>query len=89
MLVRKDQPDVLGNLTLVTSTFNQSVSNSAWSVKRPEFAEQSKLQLNVGLSASEVWNEQAIEQRARSLASVAARVWPSPEALLRSIPGTS
>jgi hypothetical protein len=79
----------LGNLTLVTSTFNQAVSNSGWSVKRPEFAKQSKLQLNVEISGSELWDEQAIEQRARSLSSVAARVWPSPEALLKRLLGAS
>ncbi len=66
----------LGNLTLVTPTFNQSVSNYAWSVKRPEFAQQSALQLNVPIATSEDWDEGHIEARATALAEVACCVWP-------------
>jgi hypothetical protein len=66
----------LGNLTLVTPTFNQSVSNSAWSVKRPELATQSALQLNVSISACDAWDEDRISERAASLAAVACRAWP-------------
>lgn len=66
----------LGNLTLVTSTFNQSVSNYAWTVKQPELATQSSLQLNVPVAASAEWNEQTIADRAAVLAEIACRVWP-------------
>jgi hypothetical protein len=72
----------LGNLTLVTSTFNQSVSNSAWHVKQPELFTHSKLQLNAGFADCANWDEAAIEQRGRQLASVATSVWPTPNALL-------
>jgi hypothetical protein len=73
----------LGNLTLVTATFNQSVSNFAWSVKRPELAAQSALQLNVPISASDAWDESCIAQRADTLAAAASRAWPH-RATLRS-----
>lgn len=68
----------MGNLTLVSSTFNQSVSNSAWSVKRPELAAQSSLQLNAPIAANEDWNEGRITERAADLATIACRVWPGP-----------
>jgi hypothetical protein len=66
----------IGNLTLVTSRFNQGVSNFAWEIKRPEFALQSSLQLNKPLASSECWDEASIQIRARQLAEVACRVWP-------------
>ncbi|NUU32663.1 DUF262 domain-containing protein [Arthrobacter sp. C9C5] len=66
----------IGNLTLVTSRFNQGVSNFGWDVKRPEFALQSSLQLNKPLASSESWDEASIQNRARHLAEVACRVWP-------------
>lgn len=66
----------IGNLTLVTSKFNQGVSNFAWDIKRPEFALQSGLQLNKPLASSQFWNEDSIQARARQLAGAACRVWP-------------
>jgi hypothetical protein len=66
-----------GNLTLVTSTFNQSVSNSGWALKRPEFQEQSKLQLNHTIASQDVWDADAILARGHQLAELAAKVWPA------------
>lgn len=66
----------IGNLTLVTSRFNQGVSNFGWDIKRPEFALQSSLQINKPLSSSECWDEASIQNRGRQLAEVACRVWP-------------
>jgi hypothetical protein len=66
----------IGNLTLVTSRFNQGVSNFGWDIKRPEFALQSSLQLNKPLASSDCWDEASIHTRARHLAEVACRVWP-------------
>ncbi|EHK82720.1 hypothetical protein AK37_14273 [Rhodococcus pyridinivorans AK37] len=71
----------IGNLTLVSPTFNVSVSNRGWQVKRPEFVAQSKLQLNVDVAASETWDEESIDRRAHALASAAVQVWPSAETL--------
>ena len=67
--------DRIGNLTLVTPTFNQNVSNLAWGVKAPELAAQSK-PLNGPIGAYAGWDESAITGRAAALAAVACRVWP-------------
>ncbi len=69
----------LGNLTLVTSSFNGSVSNLGWAAKRCEFAKQSALQLNKSIAVVDSWDESSIEARARQLVAVAVRVWPRPE----------
>lgn len=71
----------IGNLTLVTQHFNGSVSNLGWSAKQPEFAKQSSILLNIVIAAVPQWGEQAIEERAENLATVAARVWPSAAGL--------
>lgn len=68
----------IGNLTLVTQHFNGSVSNLGWAAKQPEFAKQSSIMLNVAVAAVEDWDEDAIDERARVLAAIAAKVWPSP-----------
>lgn len=65
----------IGNLTLVTGRFNQGVSNFGWEAKRPEFSLQSSLQLNKAVSASERWDESAIQDRSAQLAAAACRVW--------------
>lgn len=70
--------DRIGNLTLVTGTFNRSVSNRGWSAKRPEFEKQKSLVINYDIARSEEWDEDAIESRARSLAAAAIRLWPAP-----------
>lgn len=71
----------VGNLTLVTSTFNKGVSNHGWHAKRKEFTKQRSLMLNYDVAAADTWDEKQIEARAHRLAAVAARVWPNPEAL--------
>lgn len=76
----------IGNLTLVTQHFNGSVSNLGWADKQPEFAKQSSILLNVGIAAVPQWGEVSIEQRGSALAAVAARVWPSAEALGHVVP---
>jgi len=75
---RDDHVHRLGNLTLVTPSFNQSLSNSAWVEKRREFIEQSKVQLSTAIACCETWYEGAIRERGSALAGVACRVWPAP-----------
>lgn len=65
-----------GNLTLVTSSFNQAVSNAAWPVKRQEFERHAKLQLSQWIADRSAWDEDAIRERGEYLAEVAAQVWP-------------
>lgn len=73
--------DRIGNLTLVTGSFNRDVSNLAWSDKRPEFSRQRSLVINYAVADADHWDEAQIEERATSLAEIAVRVWPSPEVL--------
>ncbi|MGI8983687.1 MAG: HNH endonuclease family protein [Acidimicrobiales bacterium] len=54
----------IGNLTLVTGPLNIPMSNGPWADKRSALAEHSNIRLNAGLSALEVWDEDAIEKRA-------------------------
>jgi hypothetical protein len=65
-----------GNLTLVTGSFNASVSHSGWDVKQPEFARQSKLQINQSIAENSTWDLNAIIERGERLAALAAKVWP-------------
>lgn len=86
---RRRAVDRIGNLTLVTGSFNGSVSNLGWLVKRPEFEKQKSLVINYAVAQEEDWSERSIEERAKILAAGAVRLWPAPESLLspRSVPG--
>ncbi|RGA02443.1 DUF262 domain-containing protein [Microbispora triticiradicis] len=75
----------MGNLTLVTSDFNQGVSNQAWEVKKNELATHAKLQISAQFAGIQTWDAIAIEKRARSLATVSAFVWPSADQLLQKL----
>jgi len=68
----------LGNLTL--TGYNAEYSDRAFTEKRdmPGGFKQSPLRLNEGLGALAVWDEAAIQERARRLAALAANVWASP-----------
>lgn len=68
--------DRIGNLTLVTSAFNQGVSNLGWDQKRPELAAQSALQLNLPIATTEHWDEETITARGEALADIVCRIWP-------------
>lgn len=68
----------LGNLTLLTSTLNPTVSNSAWPVKRRELEKHSVLMLNRQVIKEPSWSEQEIRNRGEALFDVALRVWPRP-----------
>ena len=70
----------LGNLTLVTQSFNSMVSNCAFDTKRPEFREQSVLMLNKDIAKERIWNEAKIEERASRLSKEALAIWPAPGA---------
>ena len=69
---------LLGNLTLVTSPLNGSLSNSAWAVKRGALADHSLLLLNSELAKLEHWTDAAIDARCASLAKEICAVWQRP-----------
>lgn len=68
----------IGNLTLVNGPLNMSLSNGPWGRKKEALAEHSVLFLNKRLvnDGPQVWDEAAIEERARWLHASAAKVWP-------------
>lgn len=88
--VKRDQAvQRIGNLTLLTTALNSSVSNSAWATKREKIAEHSVLKLNSDLVEREHWNEKAIEERGRWLASHVAEIWPRPQETSAPVEETS
>jgi hypothetical protein len=72
----------IGNLTLVSSKLNPSLSNGPWSVeggkgKRDALGEHSKLELNRRLLAAHAgWDEERIRLRADELFEAASVIWP-------------
>ena len=75
---RKAAVQTMGNLTIVTQPLNSSVSNSAWSVKRPELLSVSLLSINQQLHSYDFWNESTIAERSKALFQKALRLWPRP-----------
>ena len=68
----------LGNLTL--TGYNSEYSDRPFHEKRDMAGgfKESPLRLNAGLGSIDVWNEDAIDRRARRLADVAIEVWAQP-----------
>jgi hypothetical protein len=72
----------LGNLTLVTSSLNPSLSNDPWAEKRGELAQHSALRLNAGLvyDHPDTFDEEMIDNRGHALADLLIAEWPGPDA---------
>ena len=70
----------IGNLTLVNSRLNSTLSNAAWNSKRETLAKHSELFLNKHLvnKGPQTWDEAAIKKRAKWLHKKAVKVWPRP-----------
>lgn len=70
----------IGNLTLLTSKLNPSLSNSSWDIKRPAIQTHSLLRLNAELTDRrfDCWDEEAISVRGRDLLASAIGIWPLP-----------
>ena len=68
----------IGNLTLVNKRLNSSLSNGPWIEKREALADHSVMFLSKPLvhGGPEIWDEHAIEARARWLHEHAVKVWP-------------
>lgn len=68
--------NLLGNLTIVTSSLNPSMGNDGWDDKRNAL-QNSVLMLNRDVAAEPVWNEDKIVERSRQLAITVNRLWPT------------
>jgi hypothetical protein len=67
----------LGNLTLVTPSFNSAVSNLPFETKRQEFEDQSILMLTKDFVKKPAWNEDEIASRGKLLFEHAKQIWSS------------
>lgn len=76
VLKRHPTLQTFGNLTILTQGLNSSVSNSPWSLKKPELLKHSLLPINQLLHDVAVWDEVAIAQRSNALLERALKVWP-------------
>lgn len=78
-IVRRNRiKHTLGNLTLVTQSFNTGVSNSAFEIKRKEFEEQSILMLTKDFVKKKKWDEDEIANRSKMLFEYARKLWIQP-----------
>lgn len=69
----------IGNLTLVTQSFNSALSNASFAEKRPEIVTTSLLMLNTHFQKfgeSDAWDEGRIEARAKDMLPLAVKLWP-------------
>lgn len=78
----------IGNLTLVTQSFNSLLSNSRWEVKKEEIWVTSKLNINRYFATSNpsVWNEQSILARSQLLFESIVRIWPAGAPTIANVP---
>jgi uncharacterized protein with ParB-like and HNH nuclease domain len=73
-----------GNLTLLTSSLNSSVSNGCWDEKRfgkdgqPGIKDQTKLQITEQVMDTNDWNEEEILLRGKKLGEVFLQIWQTP-----------
>lgn len=69
----------LGNLTLLTTPLNSSVSNRAWSGKQQAMTRHDVLLMNRPLRDDPDWDEASIDQRTAASLNAVIRTWPVPE----------
>jgi uncharacterized protein with ParB-like and HNH nuclease domain len=76
--IYRDYLHTLGNLTLVTSEWNSKLSNSTFSLKKPQLAFHGLL-MNSDYFRGPIyqWNEQAIRDRAAYLSDLILEIWPA------------
>ena len=77
---RKRLKHSIGNLSLVTRSFNSKLSNKGFEIKKAEFIEQSVLMLNKDITLETEWNEEIIEKRSKRIFELAKEIWPVPTA---------
>lgn len=75
---RDEMVDTLGNLTLVNSGLNSSISNGPWIGKRDAIGQHSSLFMNKDICNYEIWDEAAIRRRGEALLEQIIEIWPRP-----------
>ena len=75
-IVKRDRlKHTLGNLTLVTQSFNSTLNNHPFDVKKPEYEDQAILMLTKDIVKKSSWSEEDIEDRSALLAPLALSIW--------------
>lgn len=82
----------MGNLTLLTSALNSSISNGPFAAKCPEIAKQSSLRMNVYFQenvSKPSWDAVDILRRGQQLYALTLLIWPRPaqQVTIRIAPG--
>lgn len=99
LLRRTSSVHKLGNLTLLTSKLNPSVSNKGWKVKKKEIRQHSLLRLTTGSvltkpdgadqfddeAWTEEWDETRIQMRTEVLAMTALEAWGPPPTVSETV----
>lgn len=65
----------IGNLTILTSSLNPSVSNSPFLIKQKEIGSQSTLIINQHFQNKSDWNEEQIKERSEELYNSISKIW--------------
>ncbi|MFH7010555.1 DUF262 domain-containing protein [Flavobacterium sp. FlaQc-52] len=65
----------IGNLTILTSSLNPSVSNSSFDIKKQEIGLQSTVILNTYFQDKPIWNEEQIKNRSQYLYDQIKKIW--------------
>jgi hypothetical protein len=76
----------LGNLTLITSPLNSSISNGPFSSKLPAIKAYASLALNRELNQFDRWDEECVNQRGSALFEYARKVWLPPQEIKSAFP---
>ncbi|MFZ1220628.1 MAG: HNH endonuclease family protein, partial [Chthoniobacterales bacterium] len=74
----RDYLHTIGNLTLVTSEWNASLSNAPFAIKKPKLASHA-LRINNSYFSREIacWNRDGIRERADDVGETILQIWPS------------
>jgi uncharacterized protein with ParB-like and HNH nuclease domain len=83
--IHKKYLHTLGNLTLTTSRQNKILSNLSKEDKDKIDFQTSKLKLNFQIEEFKVWNDKAIVERSKTLASQAKLIWQYPQTNYKKI----
>ncbi len=75
---RENLIHTIGNLTLVTRSFNSRLSNKPWIDKKDDLRIMSDLKLNVAIAEHTEWNEGTIKERSAELAGCINQIWKHP-----------
>lgn len=65
----------IGNLTILTSSLNPSVSNSSFVIKKQEIGLQSTVILNTYFQDKPIWDEKQIQKRSQILFDQISKIW--------------